>query len=82
MIIGGACAFAFLRGLLTGDTGRIDRPDEERIDYTSSEGMAAPGGRSSRAPYIAPLVAAPAEGVEREQSAVSPEHLLIWIKKR
>jgi hypothetical protein len=38
-ITGGAlaCAFAFLRGLLTGDT--IDRsPDEERIDYTSSEG--------------------------------------------
>jgi hypothetical protein len=44
MIIGGACAFAFLRGLLTGDTGRIDRPDEERIDYTSSEG----DGRSWR----------------------------------
>ena len=47
MIIGGAiaCAFAFLRGLLTGDTGRIDRShDEERIDYTSSEG----DGRSWR----------------------------------
>ena len=43
MIIGGAlaCAFAFLRGLLTGDTGRIDRsPDEER----TSEG----DGRSWR----------------------------------
>jgi hypothetical protein len=47
MIIGGAlaCAFSFLRGLLTGDTGRIDRsPHEERIDYTSSEG----DGRSWR----------------------------------
>jgi hypothetical protein len=34
--------------------GSIDRsPDEERIDYTSSEGMAAPGVRASRAPCIA-----------------------------
>jgi hypothetical protein len=56
MIIGGAlaCAFAFLRGALTGDTGRIDRsPDEERIDYTSSEGDGRPGVRASRAPCIA-----------------------------
>jgi hypothetical protein len=46
MIIGGIIAgvIVFLRGELTGDSGRVDRPDEERVDCTSSEG----DGRSWR----------------------------------
>jgi hypothetical protein len=45
IIYGGlaACAIVFLRGLLFGDGGRVDRPGEEWVDYTSNEGAA---GRS------------------------------------
>jgi hypothetical protein len=50
MVIGGSIAvvFAFLRGLLTGNTGRVDqRPDERWINYTSSD-RDAPAGDKSR----------------------------------